>query len=580
MLKMKNNFQIIRMLFKNKIFLALVLNIFFCVYALVFGTIKFETNDDREICNILSDVYNCGQGSYIVFINIVIGYVLRFFYLIVPSINWYVIFSLIISFFSLTSITCCIYKKVNIYLGTLLNMAFLVMFYQESYVSFQYTKNAFLYLTAGLLLILTYYKEWEKNKIPFIGGTFLMIIGSLLRFQCFEGIVPFLILICFIELFYMNKRKCQQCIPLFCSLAISIVLIVGLRGFHIYKYESDPEWSYFREYNEKRAALTDYGTFPYENYGYEMEKAGISAEDYQLLMKWTYADTEVFSLNTLNKLTEIKNSHRTNRVFISMDLIIRFISSIIDICQEYLYLYSIVLLLFFIFLFNIKKTYPSILFLVVLFFEWYLYAWLERIVFRTLYGTILVGIVFALYYLLEICNDNRYCLYKIKIDNDTQRIMFWLFFLIILLCGIPQSMHMISNKVYFEENTEYEAMLKEVQSNKDILYLVDRPTLTIVEENYNPYKVIPQGTYENICVIGGWIYPTPQNNSALERFSITNPMAALASERHDIRLIDGIGPYMKHDYLMRHYESKIEPIIVKEYESFSIYIFQINESLQ
>ena len=563
----------LKLLSKSKLFWAFILNFIFFLYAFIFGQLTFETNDDREICNILSNVYGTGQREYIVFINIIIGYCLRFFYILIPSINWYVIISLLLNFFSLVLITYCIYKKTDLYLGSLINVAILIIFYQESYVSFQFTKNAFLYLTAGLLVIVSAYQDWKQQKVFLAIGSIFMIVGSLFRFQCFEGIAPFIVLICLAEFFVIGKRKWSSFVPLFTTLIVTIIVILGCRGLQLYKYENNPKWNYYRTYNEKRAELTDYNTFPYEEYEDELKGAGISLEDYDLLLKWTYADPEVYSLETINKLVEIKNSHLTNKSFFNITSFVEFISDVVDNCQEYIYLYVIAVLGFLVIILDIRKTYISAIFLGGIFAEWYIYAWLERIVFRTLYGSILIGSIFALYYILSTSDTNLYYEFRQNVAHKLQRNMFLLSLFILILCGIPQSITMLSNKVYYEENTEYDDLLKEITQNKDSIYLIDRPTLTNIENGYSPYKVVPKGSYENVCILGGWIYPTPQNNTALESFSIKNPMKALATKKSNIYLVDGVSPELKKEYLSHHYEENINLKIEKESQSYTIYTF-------
>lgn len=560
-------------LFTNRIFLTFLLNILFFLYALLFGRLAFETNDDREMCNFLSDVYNYGNRSYIVFVNIILGYILRFFYLAIPTINWYVIFGLIFNFIALTMITWCIYKKSNVGVGTLVSLAFLIMFYQESYVSFQFTKNAFLYLVAGFLVILSYYAQWKKKAFILALGCALMLLGSMVRFQCFEGVVPFFALALVVELFHTHKRAWKKWMPLFFVLCISFILIGGCRGLHLYQYETEPFWEYYRDYNAIRANLTDYGMYDYKQYAEEMNKMGITVEDYSLLLKWTYADSEIFSLEMLEKLGELKAKHSSSIAIISLDLLKTYISNIIDICQLYLYIYATAILILLAFMLEIKKKYPVLLFLGGMFAEWYVYVWMNRIVFRSLYGTILIGIVLSIYYLLDVEKDNIYSRWKRSLDIDLQRKCFAFFCVLLVLCSVPQSMRMISDKVYRRENVEYEELLAEVQANKNILYLVDRPTLTALEEGYSPYKVVPQGAYENVCVIGGWLYPTPQNSAALGRFKIENPMRSLAEGRDDIYLVDGISPNLKRDFLIRHYSPGLHMEVVKEYSLYKIYSF-------
>lgn len=559
---------------ENRLFIAILLNAMFLVYALVFGQLTFETNDDREISNILSNVYDSKYSSYIVFINIIVGYVLRFFYVIIPSVNWYVIISLFLNFLSLTAISWCFYKKADLKVGSLFSLAFLVMFFYDSYVLFQFTKNAFLYLTAGYLLIFTSYKIWRKSIVALACGIFLTVVGSLIRFQSFIGAIPFIFLIIILEIFQTYKSKEKQKLSLFVCIATSSILIIGCRAFNLYQYESNEEWSYYREYNENRAALTDYEGFEPSEHVDELSELGITTEDYELITKFTYGDTQVFSLDVMKELASLKEEYSSTNPIISKDILFAFVSDIIDICQNHMYIYAIALLGFLGLTLGVKKGCPIFFMLGIVFAEWYMYIWMGRLVYRVIYGAILFGITFSLFYLLK--NENNiWTKMWHEFGKSTRNYISLLIGVVILLCSIPQSMVMISNKVYFQENTEYEGMLEEIANHKDTLYLIDRPTLTILEENYSPYKVIDKGAYENLCVIGGWVYPTPQNNAPLEQFDIENPLEEFSKEKN-ILLIDGVSPQLKESYLQRHYDSNIVLESVKEYPLYNIYKIQKN----
>lgn len=569
-----------RKVLDNKLLCALFINAIFFAFALMFGTLAFETNDDRDISNLLSNVYGGTDSAYAVFINIILGYFFEILYKCFPIVNWYVIVSLVFSFCSLAIIVYCVLSKTSEKLGIVISVLVMALFYQDSYVDFQFTKNASLYIAAGFLLILCSGLgsnnkkddriEWGKS----ICGMFFMVLGAMFRYQSFLGAIPFILIAvvsCVFRTIYRGESK-KKLLRSLIPIVIAMICIVGTRYFHLWKYESNSEWKYYREYNEQRAGITDYGSFPFYEYEDDVHDAGVLVSDCTLMLKWTYADPDIYSLEHLKNLNEVVEKNSPKVKYISLDIIGEFFDTLVETNEKHGVLFAICfMVLIYIFMVNKEYMLEIVSVLLVIIGECYGFVAMGRVVYRAVYGTLLLGSLLLIYYMLE----SRWNAWESKcikkMPRHIREKLFYMLLIGVLVMGMPGTLRMFSKSLAYEPNTVYAEFLDEVQKNKDKLYLVDRPTLTMIEENYSPYKVVQEGAYENISVLGGWLYPTPINNLPLERFGIKNPMQALSNNQGNVYLIDGVSYERKKAFIQKHYEKKLHTEIVKESDLYTIY---------
>ena len=89
-------------IWKSEILSAITLNLLFLASILVFCDVKYEVSDDFVMSAILSGAYGGSLNPHLIFINVLWGYLLTPFYLILPEISWYLIFQLLLCFLSFT----------------------------------------------------------------------------------------------------------------------------------------------------------------------------------------------------------------------------------------------------------------------------------------------------------------------------------------------------------------------------------------------------------------------------------------------------------------------------------------------
>ena len=103
-------------------------------------------------------------------------------------------------------------------------------------------------------------------------------------------------------------------------------------------YDNNQAWHEYREWDNLRIQLLDYGFPDYDENREVYQNLNISYEDMQLFKHWNYADTEIFTPEAMKQLIAVKQKQKVN-----MDFVRGFFTE--DILQFVAYPYVIVLIM-------------------------------------------------------------------------------------------------------------------------------------------------------------------------------------------------------------------------------------------
>lgn len=284
---------------KNSILLLVLLvinTIIFIIAALGFP-IRFKENDDIMMCLIANGGYSGSPDCHLVFINAIYGTLLKWLYLLIPTIEWYTISFSIVHIISISCIIYLIVKKQdqNIYIK-LVWFLFVYVIWIRMIATMQFTTTAGIAVIAGCWLMCK-----GTNLYNIVGGI-LIIIASLIRFQ-----VAGLVVLLFIPLFiYQFNFSYKKYLPLIIIGSFIIILKFADYGF----YQS-PEWKYYKQYNTIRGQLNDNPNAD-SDYVYNQLPEGVTKTDYEMLLQFV-GDPSVIDLEAIDeinekiKLTTLKN---------------------------------------------------------------------------------------------------------------------------------------------------------------------------------------------------------------------------------------------------------------------------------
>lgn len=586
----------IKKVWKSDILTAVLLNLLFLASVLVLCDVKYEVSDDFIMSAIISGAYGSSPNRHLIFINILWGYLLLPFYSVLPQISWYLIFQLVLCFLSFTLVSYMLLKKMNRSMAIMLIVLLLTVFGSDAYILVQFTKTAMIAVMGGSIVFIWTLFEQKSLRIE-ISAAILCVFGTWFRFNIIYLAGGFLLLILIIEIVHMWKvcadyRQFFNRIGKIAGAGILLILVaVGCMVFDQYSYNKDPEYQYFREYSEARAAIVDASDYGYEAYAEELQELGVSENDYRMMRNWNFADNEVFSLEIMQKTANIIENYRKN-IEISKELILENIQT--RGLQGYPVFIACVVLTILGIVFQKKWYWTGILAWGVGFLYIVYFFLIERTVYRTEYAVFLGGFLCIVYFWKRPEFENQ------REVVECRRICV----IINIVCLFLQLPLYLPDRSYQEidswgrkeyiENTFYESwnyvagkyrkvvnrgskseeLLDEIQTHKENLYLLDfQTTMQVLYYDWDPWKAIPAGTFDNVLYLAGVTTNFPDCDQILKNYDAEQPLKALINE--NVYLVDSDWKTLdqKIQYLQEHYYPEAKAELYEELDGYQIWKF-------
>lgn len=574
---------------KNNWLWAIGLNLTFLMSILLFCDIKYEVSDDFVMSTIISGAYGNGYNPHLMFINILWGYLLLPFYYLCPSISWYLIAQLLLCFLSFTVVSYMLLERLERPIAFLFIVVLLTIFADDAYILVQFTKTAMIAVMGGGIVFL-WILFYEKFRPLLIGTGIICLAGTLVRFMTIYIAGGFFLIILVVEFWKLLRNKnYRKSIYIIISGGILICVAVGMKAVDSYIYNSDEEYAFYKEYNAARASVTDASDYGYEAYETELEKIGISENDYNIMRSWSFGDNDVFSVATLEKTGNIIDAYKEERG-ISKEAILesfqarKIIGYPICIACIVIVIASIIL--------GRKEWLLNMVCLVVGGLYLLYFFVIERTLYRIEYG-IFLG-VFLSILLLWKNNKDITRTYFVEMSKICA--------ILILVCFVMESVIYIPDKSYqdntsdtrreyienvFNNSWDYDArkyrkvvnkgskcenLIKEITDNKDNFYFLDfNTTIQILYYDWNPFYTLPEGFYNNNLYLAGIMSNFPDYNKVLKNNDIESPLKDLAKDNVYIIDSDSKNLSEKVDFLKEHYYPEAYAELYKEVDGYQIW---------
>ncbi|MCD7981964.1 MAG: hypothetical protein LUF32_06575 [Clostridiales bacterium] len=531
-------------IFRNILFINIV---YFLIYFFIF-TPRYETNDDQALDSIVSG-YRGSYTSHLVFINIFLGKILKMLVTVLPAVKWYPLMHFSVLFVGFVLISYILVKKCNRF-GYIFVFIILTYFGYECYVNVQFTKTAGVASVAGAIAIFYALDNREKRKRHVVLGYLLLLTGSFLRFKAY-GIV--LILLAVLGIAQIVKYyQIRTDIKKFCLKSLKYILIwaimIGSTGVFYYLdayiYDQSPEWSYYREFNQKRAVLTDTGFPDYEQNIETYTELGISENDYYLFTNWTFADPDVFTVEVMDELIALKTHDDIQyRSVFFRELLPGFL-------KERSFQAFVSMFLIWLFLCRKKKGAVLYVFLAIAGINVY-FIYLHRYLQNRVDTVVWLAAVIVFAFLI---GD------YIKAIRSRKAMLFCC---VILAC---MNMDLYKTNLDLQSSQEdiayYTDFYNMVLGDKDTLYLTDVVSGNQTGTVYSIFESIPFGIQSNYYTLGGWGTNMPTNLEVLANYNIENPFRDIINNEQvciisNSSLIDNILIYIQEHYDSGAYLDKI-----------------------
>jgi hypothetical protein len=216
------------------------------------ATPNYETNDDLVMQLIASGFYTGHPDAHLVFSNILIGRVLRFFYGTWAGCNWYLIYLLVTHYAALTAFAFLVMTRRGGWLFTLIYAGFFLMVETHLLLHLQFTTTAFLAGTAGLLLLVdglapAHSIHWPRVMAGLALWSLMCLIREPVALFLAMAAGPFLL-----ERFgWLGWRR------LLGTGVVCAGILLVLHGINRWAYQHDPAWAEYSEYNRMRGEIQD-----------------------------------------------------------------------------------------------------------------------------------------------------------------------------------------------------------------------------------------------------------------------------------------------------------------------------------
>ena len=280
--------------------IATLLGIGICLFFIVCGNLNYETNDDELLNLIAAGAWGFKSSQYLVYQNIVLGYVFKMLYTVLPCLNNYAIFFIICNVVCVVLLAYRFGKTHSTAVSILFVTGLCILLKADFFETIQYTKNAFLYAAVGWIYLLSQNSDHKISDS--VIGIVLLSISFMTRKESMLFSTPFVIawLIGHRSIIRDHrtifiKRGC-----------ILLIVIVGL--FLINKLSlRSPEWNAYIRYNDVRTELLDYGIPSYEENSQFYDSTGISENDLDVMSQWNYGDNQVYDYETMHSIADLKH---------------------------------------------------------------------------------------------------------------------------------------------------------------------------------------------------------------------------------------------------------------------------------
>lgn len=537
-------------------FKSIFINLVIAFLCIVFCDTVFETNDDYGMATITYGYLSGYSNSHLIFSNIFLGKGLTILMSLFPEVPWYGVGQYIVVFCSFLIIIYILLRKENKWCGYFLAAVVLSFSAYEFYVKLQFTKTAGIASIAGILLLFYSLQQRIHFKRNIVVGIIMVIVGSWYRFEaCLLSLMVFSTLGVIVIVNNVRKKKLniQEYILVF---GITIILIFGFKILDSKVYERNQDWCEYKEYNEKRANLLDYGFPDYSEFQKEYKKLGISENDFNMFRSWTFADPEVFNVDLMDKLISLKPQKKMDFKFFA-DFLKLFPYAFL---YEKLFLASMIL---FIIWFLDKNGEKYIIFyIVMIIFSYNLFLFYK--------GRYLLHRVDVVLWMAFLCLF-AYLIKDLHLVNMKEygRYVASLYLIIVLFTIEPYLTSIKTKDDTTNKINESKQMCEMIGNNKDRLYF------TIASDNrlvcYRPYDSMQKGLYSNVYALGGWGIQMPLTNQILENYNVYNPFRDIVNNTAIYLIADEVQLKRIVLYIQEHYDDQAYAVLVKSYDGYNFY---------
>ncbi len=500
--------------------------------------LTFATIDDCFMMQIANSFRTNSHSEFLVFINVIYGYILKFLNHLIPSVNWFAV--LYISIVNIAFIP--MYKITQNYSNKMFFVGVLAVLQAVTYYFITFTVMPFICSSAAILWSLEHVKKIDKYSIKHIIFSFVLFcIGFGMRSgSTFMCIFPM-----FLPIYFFSALKKRNSIwVIIAIMSICFVAHYGVVGARKVYKNNIPEDTYYNQFAEYRSKLTDSPKIDYEKNKEALEAIGITRNDLNMYRSFEYADRNIFSNENMEKMVQMQTfSEKYTFNILEFD--------IESHCVLVLFAYFSIALLSFIFFKNRRK---EIFFFSLFIFVAILYLFIrKRAPMRVVLPITMSGIIMLSYIGMQELTKN------IKPDHRLRNA--GLILIAIMFVGINAYNVFNINRINATLE-EPKKVVEYVRHHQDTIYITDEKANTSFAPQFLSLKSSEKNHTQLCNIFGDWYVYSYFWYDQLDQLGLTEyqdcSFKAVLDER--VRVITAEETLLEriHIFLKEHYNLETE----------------------
>ena len=541
----------------KRIVLIVSANMFVALVCALFLMPRGETNDDLFIHMLTTDRAYGSVTPYIGHIGIPLAWLMIQLQRIFPAYNCFMLLEYLLTLVAFTSLSLVMTAYRPDYLGHICASVLVLCYAPYYYTQISFTRNAILLGLTGLFVVLWAIEQEKIKYRALLVGALLCLLGSQLRLQAFLAGAAFAAVCIFFSLF--KRLKLRRALAAFGIIAIAVTTMAI---FERIAFARDPVAAAYWRYSQARSSLVDYPLPSYYEHIEEYQQLGVSPNDLQLIIDWSFGDLEYFDVQTLESIVDMQNRKTI------LDAFMAFASSIPSKLLPNPYFLCAVVFLFPCLALCRRLGLLQMLALAVGFVASFVYLYtIGRATVWVMTG-IFTCLAASLMHCL--CNQDRKH-DRVKIGKKLGKAFFAVTTVAAMLFGTMQSISFVELRIEQDIPSRLEAYEILAQDSSS-LYIVERVALADAYRYVPFYSSIPEGFFSNIYFIDGWDTNSAPKNSILSRYNISSPYRALV-EYDNVFLLDA--PYYaeKLTFIREHIDPSVCCSMVNLVDGFYVLSF-------
>ena len=518
-----------------RVALAFAINLLFLAVMLTAFAPAWETNDDLLISKFF-DGQLSHKTIYAPYIHIFLGILFKLLYSVLgDGFNWYSACQYLVLLCGFTAVTWMLLRRFRLFPALVLTALLLGAFGTDCYLSMNFSKPAALGTVGGMCLMLQALdpESGRFRRTPLTLGILLALAGYCWRMEPFFlcGALTAggcLAVLCGLWADHPDLGRKQRAALLLRALAPFALLVVlalcllGIDRFAWYR----PEIREYTRFDYRRSYFLDYGTDKYEDLSETYEALGIDEDFAYMIDKWSFYDTEKFTMEALDTLIAARSAHVTRRTPGEA------LGFYLQTCLPGFPLdrpfagFALLLALWLACGKRRARDWIGFLYLLAVFHGIYYMFILSD---RYLANRVDIGLFLSLAAMLCFLLDER------KLDGEKLLLTVMLALSLFISWRVNRAYCRFDPHNTIEDKSFDKAAVQRLLEDEEHLYFVK---LWSIDHNlYGPLETPPAGYADKLVHIGGWSMHHPSIEQLLRQRQIENPWRDLIG-REDIRLID------------------------------------------